>query len=876
MTPAPLPAGTGPTKVPSSRAGILLALLAIPLAGAGQAWLVSGRSGLASAAWGAAIGVFVLALWRGRAAAALPATSEETMPPAVEKVLLSLVLLLGAFFLVHRLAELPAGLNHDAAFEGLYALSILDGVPYTPYTDVAWGRETLTFYFRAVSIGLLGPTLLAVVAPSVVAGFLVLPPFFAWARRTLGSRFALLGTLLLAVSGWHLVFSRTGWRSDFQPLFMVLACASFARGVDTGRRLPFAASGLFLAATLNTYNASRVFPLFFAYWLAEVVLASREPLRTLRRLRSGLFAMGAAFAVAIAPLAVWAVSHWETFQGRASALRGAVPFVEALQTSLLLFNHRGNGDDFFVDTPGLEAPVAVFFVFGVLWALWNANDSRARLLLFGLALNLVPGLVSKPNLNRCIGTMPFVYLLAALGVLFFVVRLDRLRRDGAPSRAGILLVVVVVCSATVATYRQYLGSSRRSIPGYYPETTVLGRTLRGLVPGYTVYVGGANFPRDTLTYLTYTGGGEPLRRRYVWVEEVAAFDRERIPVESGKGLAIVLATEGESGDVLERLASRLRVRRTAEIRYPAREGTVFARALFLSQEDVARAGKAVRAVETLPESFPAPLASHRFLKEPRGVGASSDGSLFVCDFGNSRIVELDADLDLERPIGRPGGAAGEFRQPGGITVDGEGHLVVADTWNHRVQVLSREGVAIRTLTDDFWGPRGVAVDAAGTIYVSDTGRSRIVAFPRSGGRPRAWGVEGSGPGELRGAVGLALDAEERLFVADAGNGRVQVFATDGRLVGGFPVPGWSSSEVSEPHLAVGPLGLLWLTVPTAGQIRAYAPDGRLLHTIRDNLAGGPSGIAILRGREVIVSTLGGEMHRHPLPDLREPAVPKAR
>ena len=98
----------------------------------------------------------------------------------------------------------------------------------------------------------------------------------------------------------------------------------------------------------------------------------------------------------------------------------------AFRQSLLLYNYWGNGDDFFVSTPALEYPAAIFLVFGLLWALMKIRDERAQFLLLGLVVNAIPGVVSKPNMNRDIGTMPFIYFLVALGVMFFAQQLVRL------------------------------------------------------------------------------------------------------------------------------------------------------------------------------------------------------------------------------------------------------------------------------------------------------------------------------------------------------------------------------------------------------------------------------------------------------------------
>jgi len=38
-------------------------------------------------------------------------------------------------------------------------------------------------------------------------------------------------------------------------------------------------------------------------------------------------------------------------------------------------------------------------------------------------------------------------------------------------------------------------------------------------------------------------------------------------------------------------------------------------------------------------------------------------------------------------LGSPGSGDGQFNHPWGVAIDREGHIIVADTHNHRVQVI---------------------------------------------------------------------------------------------------------------------------------------------------------------------------------------------
>ena len=87
--------------------------------------------------------------------------------------------------------------------------------------------------------------------------------------------------------------------------------------------------------------------------------------------------MFVAFGVTVSPLAWYAIHNWGKFQARAAALQDQASAWGAVAQSLLLFNYRGNGDDFFINTPGREYPTAIFLVFGVLWALWSSPATNA-------------------------------------------------------------------------------------------------------------------------------------------------------------------------------------------------------------------------------------------------------------------------------------------------------------------------------------------------------------------------------------------------------------------------------------------------------------------------------------------------------------------
>ena len=800
---------------------------------AGQYWLsVQHQAPQSAAAWALAAVCFVMLYVVSPDAHVLPSADEAGLPRPVEWVLCGVVLCIGVFFVVFRLSEFPPGLNHDAAWEGMYAIRILNGEPYTAYANEAWGRETFTFYLKALSIKLLGATQLGVEGPSIVGGIVILPFLYWWTRSMFGGRAALAITLLLGASGWHLVFSRTGWRSDLQPLFTVITCCFFIRAMVTARWRDFALAGIGLAATVNTYNGARAFPLLFPVWVALVVRQSWQWRGFLRRYGNGLAVFVVSFMVAVAPLAWVAVTRWTEFTGRAAYLVGASSFVGNLKLAALMYNYWGNSDDFFVSTPGLEFPAAVFLAFGLLWLLARWRDERAQFVLLGLAVNLLPAIASSPNMNRGVGTMPFIFVMSGLGAVFFARELARLvPRIGAA--LGVTFLVVVGGAAVYAGYVEYLSHNRRDIWGYYPETAVIGRYVKTLIPHYVTWVGGANYPRDTITFLSYQGVGNPERRSYVWLDDVSLLLRERLNAPAGKGLAFVLSTDNPGPGVLNELKRRYPKHEVVDLHFPEVGGGVFARALLVPPDGkepqfVAKGESEEAAPASTGSLYPQDAAGT--LRGARGVAVTKDGDVLVCDFGNNRIQEFNRDLGFVAKWGNRGDGQSEFKDPCGIATGPGGEILVADTWNHRIQAFSPTHAFVREWSG-FFSPRGVAVDAHGRVFVADSGGNRMVRFSSTGQKEIEWGKKGGGDGQFAEPIGVTVDAAGLVYVCDNANGRVQIFTGDGGFVSSFKVPGWESAGFSEPYVAVDAAGRIWLTVPLKHEVRAYDKQGTLLRTI---------------------------------------------
>jgi hypothetical protein len=129
-------------------------------------------------------------------------------------------------------------------------------------------------------------------------------------------------------------------------------------------------------------------------------------------------------------------------------------------------------------------------------------------------------------------------------------------------------------------------------------------------------------------------------------------------------------------------------------------------------------------------------------KEPRGIALDSEGHLIVADTRHLRVQELSASGEpLRQWGGRQGSDAGELNDAAAAAMDPNGNLYVVDTWNFRIQKCDPEGHWTRSWAKDVQlaAPRGIAIRADSTVYMADTSNNLIDVFDPEGHCLRVFG-----------------------------------------------------------------------------------------------------------------------------------------
>ena len=153
---------------------------------------------------------------------------------------------------------------------------------------------------------------------------------------------------------------------------------------------------------------------------------------------------------------------------------------------------------------------------------------------------------------------------------------------------------------------------------------------------------------------------------------------------------------------------------------------------------------------------------------PRGIAVAPDGTVWVTDTGNSRVVSVRVG-EAPRFLGRVGAGPQEFASPLGIATAPSGNVYVADIGNHRIQVLGADGRFLRRFAVADWkGPMEpyLAVDANETVYASVPAAGLVISLDRNGRVLSRWTADAAGT-RFKQPVGLAVDASAKaLYVCD--------------------------------------------------------------------------------------------------------------
>ncbi|HEY9898945.1 MAG TPA: IPT/TIG domain-containing protein [Pantanalinema sp.] len=207
-------------------------------------------------------------------------------------------------------------------------------------------------------------------------------------------------------------------------------------------------------------------------------------------------------------------------------------------------------------------------------------------------------------------------------------------------------------------------------------------------------------------------------------------------------------------------------------------------------------------------------ATSATLNTPYGLNMDAAGNLYIAEYGNHCVRKVTPGGTISTVAGTgaygfsgDGAQASESKlnSPNAVSVDPTGKLFIADYSNYRLRQVDASGV-ISTIAGNglysyggdgyqatsakMGGPSDVAFDAAGNMYVTELSNYCVRKVTPGGliSRVVGTGVAGyagdGGPAnmaQLSGASSLAFDAAGNLYISDSNNHRIRKVDASGTI-----------------------------------------------------------------------------------------------
>lgn len=443
------------------------------------------------------------------------------------------ILVIATFLRFYHLTTTPPGLYPDEAMDGANAQNVAQTGQFKVYYPEDNGREglyvnILAFAFKYHLLPDNAPW--SVRFPAAVAGVLTVWGVYLlvaelFKERDEGYAIALLASFLLAVSFWHINFSRIGFRAILAPLCLTWALYFLIKAFRANRGFWYAiAAGIVFSAGFYTYIAYRIAPLLLLLFLIPPFFKKDW----LFWQRAIVFLL-VAFIVG-APIGWFFLKNPADFFGRTSEIsvaNAANPVHDLLVNigkTALMFNVHGdyNWRQNVSGAPELWWPVGLLFLLGiVLTVIWFIGWLRLKPALkkdenvlehsssmFGLIListwfilGLLPEILSDEGIPHALRSLlvvvPTMVFAAIAGVwLYKFLHKYFVRKNWPVAIVNALAVIFLVAVATYGYYDYFITWARNpNVPGAFSANYVaIGNEINAL-------------PATTQKYVIVNAGG---------------------------------------------------------------------------------------------------------------------------------------------------------------------------------------------------------------------------------------------------------------------------------------------------------------------------------------------------------------------------------
>lgn len=388
------------------------------------------------------------------------------------------ILAIATFLRFYKLAILPPGLHPDEAANGLDVISMIEKGKFAAIYDTNGPREALFLYLQGIFVWLgnffhiasLNYTPLALrIAPAII-GIVTVWGIYLLGKELYNKNVGLFAAATMAVSAWHIQFSRNGFRAIMAPLALIFLFYFFMKAYREGKLKYYVATGITFALGFYTYLSFRMAPLVLIALLIFILAKDKKFLVTNWK---NIAWMSAAFLIVMLPMFVHFYHVPADILGRSSTsvmnkeLNGGNPaktFLVGIEKTVLMFNVHGdeNYRHNLGGTPMLDPIVGILFWIGVALVLLRLNKIENYLMLMWAGALALPELLTAegiPHALRIVGIIPVVFLAVGLAVDWL---LEKLKIQ---KYASLVLLAILLVSGAFGYYKYFVQFPTRGETG---------------------------------------------------------------------------------------------------------------------------------------------------------------------------------------------------------------------------------------------------------------------------------------------------------------------------------------------------------------------------------------------------------------------------
>lgn len=496
----------------------------------------------------------------------MPVKKQQSLDSAPSKdvdikfTVLVCILLIAAIFRLFNLNSIPPGVFQDEAVNTADALTRPGQVFYQANN----GREGLFMNLIALSFRVFGPGVWSLRIVSAVIGILTVLGTYLLAKQLFKKDFiALLSSFFIAVSFWHVNFSRISFRVIMLPFALIFFLYFFIKALDGIREKKdstrdFIISGIFYGLGFYTYTTYRatalIFPVIaFLYWIIF-----SKPQR--KKFFQGILTFIVVAALAVAPLAIYFISNPADFFGRSSqvSIFAQENPIKAGFTSLIyylgMYNIAGdcNWRHNVACQPQLSWPVGFLFTIGIFLSFWiiikHCSSGKIKLdkflpiavLVLCFLSTLGPAVLTyegMPHALRALGTAPFAYIFAAFGAYYLIEKLKATKSNKKYPEFFNLLGIIFIVLVAYWEYNMYFSvwANAKEVKSSFGSNYVqLQRTLNEIDSQTNVFIiankQNTTYELEGMKFIEYEGKPYNYQPRFHYWND---WDRSDISISQG-------------------------------------------------------------------------------------------------------------------------------------------------------------------------------------------------------------------------------------------------------------------------------------------------------------------------------------------------------